>query len=53
MISNLLTVHSPSSDIPSSKAPPDDIELSPGAAKENEGRFICGELMVKTNKVVS
>lgn len=43
-------MNSPSSDIPSSKTPPDDIELSPGAANENDERFICGELMKKTNR---
>lgn len=31
---------SPSSDMPSSNTPPDDIELSPGAANENDERFI-------------
>lgn len=34
--------------MPSSKTPTDDIELSPGAANENDERFICGEL--KTEK---
>ena len=33
--------------MPSSKTPTDDIELSPGAANENDERFICGELKTK------
>lgn len=38
---------SPSSDMPSSNTPADDIELSPGAANENDERFIWGELKTK------